>query len=113
MAAPKSKKSHGGGDRVQNPSAPPAPDDASLLPVEDTTGVERRYYWLQLLEFKVLPRVRCERGLSVQGGGVAKTTSDSVRVVVRPLGKGKPRKRAAAASPPHDPPGSSKSRRRT
>ena len=72
----------------------------------ETKQLERQYYWLQLFEFKILPRISTKRG---DGSNVPspatspKTTSDTVHVTVRALGKTRPsRKRRAGMAPPTD-----------
>lgn len=123
MAAPKYKNKDGGsgGDTASlyAASAETASDD------DDDDGgdaakasqVERQYYWLQLLEFKVLPRINKRRGdgeVPPPPTRVPKTTSDTVRVTVRPLGKARKRRTATAASSASPaPPGSGSKRRRT
>lgn len=103
MAAPTPKKEKGGCTEEQAYRIATEEDDIEANPTE----AEHQYYWLQLLEFKVLPRIQhgsAQPHTSAQEGhGVVKTTADSVRVVVHAPGKRTSRRRvrtAAAAVPP-------------
>lgn len=72
----------------------------------ESKQIERQYYWLQLIEFKILPRISTRHGNHSNKPSPAtspKTTSDNVRVTVRALGKTRPsRKRRSGTLPPSD-----------
>lgn len=83
-----------------------AEEDEGESETIETKNLERHYYWLQLLEFKVLPRICNKHSDDSNAPSPAtspKTTSDNVRVTVRALGKTRPsRKRRTGMPPPPD-----------
>ena len=84
--------------RYKGKCVPTAGDD------EDTSQIERRYYWLHVLEFKVL---RCINAAEAPNKTVACGGDNDVRVVVRAI-----RGRKRSPPPPPKPPPPSKRKRK-